>query len=267
MLASGRRADAARAALRRAQGIALAYKTSKYSAELVDLVRVSDTKPWPRPPKPAGLVARASAALAASALGRALRSLRPKPPQDDWAYSRNRQNTLVFARLRDARTGGAFCVATYHMPCAFWAPRVMTIHAALAAQRATALAEGAPLVLTGDWNFKPTSAQYELLTRGTLSREHAEYPAAPAWERWRPELPMALRSAYAEAHGAEPPFTNYAQTRSDPVFVETLDYIFVGAGVQVLDADALPALADVVGPFPTEAEPSDHVLLAATLRV
>lgn len=35
-------------------------------------------------------------------------------------YSRGRQNTVAFVRLRCRTTNSVFCVATYHMPCAFW---------------------------------------------------------------------------------------------------------------------------------------------------
>ncbi len=252
-------------------GVALAYKTSKYATEAVDICRLSDSKQWPRPPKPSGVAARAAAALSGSALARAWRALlKRQPPHDDWAFSRGRANGFIFARLRDTATNTAFCVATYHMPCAFWAPPVMTIHAALAAQRVIALAAGTPYVLTGDFNIKPGDPQYLLLTTGALAADHPAQPVAPAWERWRPEVAPALRSAYAEAHGAEPAFTNYAAVKDEPPFIECLDYIFMGPGVQVLSADAgvgaFPA-ADVPGPFPTQAEPSDHVLLAATMRL
>jgi endonuclease/exonuclease/phosphatase family metal-dependent hydrolase len=251
-------------------GVALAYKTSKYTAEAVDLCRLSDTKPWPRPPKPSGLRARASAALSASALARAWRAFtKAQPPRDDWGYAKGRFNSLVFARLRDARTGGVFAVATYHMPCAFWAPAVMTIHCALAAQRAAALAAGVPFVLAGDFNVKPGDPQYALLTTGSLPADAgAAAPDAPSWEPWRAAVAAPLRSAYAEAHGAEPAFTNCAGVRDEPLFVECLDYIFVSEGVQVLDADALPATKDgATQAYPTAEEPSDHVLLVANMRV
>jgi endonuclease/exonuclease/phosphatase family metal-dependent hydrolase len=51
------------------------------------------------------------------------------------------------------------------MPCVFWEPRVMVIHAALVTQRIQTLARGAPAVLIGDFNFKPGDAAYNLVTR------------------------------------------------------------------------------------------------------
>jgi mRNA deadenylase 3'-5' endonuclease subunit Ccr4 len=75
-----------------------------------------------------------------------------------------------------------------------------------------------------------------------------------------------LHSCYVTKRGVEPDFTNYSKFQETPIFIETLDYIFVSADVQALDADELPAKDAVAGPFPTAVEPSDHVLLAATLR-
>ena len=43
--------------------------------------------------------------------------------------------------------------------------------------------------------------------------------------------------------------------------------MFVSDGIQVLDADVLPGVAMLPGPLPTAAEPSDHILLAASLRI
>ena len=235
----------------------------------MDICRLSDTKAWPRAPKPTGARAWLAAKLSSNALVRAVTSLlRAPPPQDPWGFSRGRFNALVWVKLRDRATRGDFGVACYHMPCAFWAPAVMTIHAALAAQRATALAKGdLPFALAGDWNFMPSSPQYRMMTQGgEVPAGDPAAPVAPPHEPWLARVEVPLRSAYAEAHGAEPEFTNHAQVGDQPPFVECLDYIFVSPGVQVVQADALPAKADVQGPYPTADEPSDHVLVAATLR-
>lgn len=82
----------------------------------------------------------------------------------------------------------------------------------------------------------------------------------------------AMKSAYAEATGSEPAFTNYAWSDWDKEgpFQETLDYIFVSANVACEGVKPLPATKDEVrlqspSGFPTKAEPSDHVLIAADL--
>jgi len=51
---------------------------------------------------------------------------------------------------------------------------VMTIHSALAAQHAQKYARDDPYVLLGDFNFKPGSPQYDLLTKGTMDGQVRE---------------------------------------------------------------------------------------------
>jgi endonuclease/exonuclease/phosphatase family metal-dependent hydrolase len=50
----------------------------------------------------------------------------------------------------------------------------MTIHSALAAQHAQKYARDDPYVLMGDFNFTPSSSQYDLLTKGTMNVEVSE---------------------------------------------------------------------------------------------
>ena len=61
----------------------------------------------------------------------------------------------------------------------------------------------------------------------------------------------------------EPDFTNHAQVRNDEPFVDTLDYVFLSRHWRVADVQSTPHRDDVVGPFPTRLEPSDHLLIAA----
>ena len=82
---------------------------------------------------------------------------------------------------------------------------------------------------------------------------------------WTPEISQPLRSAYATYQGKEPKFTNYAQVRKNPVFIETLDYIWLSQAWQVNSVLPLPGLKEVDGPFPNEIEPSDHIAIAAEL--
>lgn len=76
------------------------------------------------------------------------------------------------------------------------------------------------------------------------------------------------QSAYQQAYGREPDFTNYAQLFNDEPFIETIDYIFASKqGVAVVACKPLPDRSEAQGPFPTREEPSDHLLIAAELRV
>lgn len=83
-----------------------------------------------------------------------------------------------------------------------------------------------------------------------------------------PDFPwdiVPLRSAYAVFNGAEPDFTNYAQVRDDPPFIGTLDYIFLSPHWNVKNVRHLEIRQNVRGPLPTAVEPSDHVLISATV--
>lgn len=85
-----------------------------------------------------------------------------------------RYNQALFARLRlkgdtAAPNGGVFCVGTYHMPCMFMIPAVMTIHTSMAIKHLTKLAGADPLVFGGDFNFTPDSECYKLATQGELT--------------------------------------------------------------------------------------------------
>lgn len=128
------------------------------------------------------------------------------------------------------------------------------------------------------------------------------YPPADPTGEWSPELPAPFRSAYMEGSAetrSEPNFTNYAQVRDEPEFIETLDYIFLsgsagGASAEGGDEDAaaaegartgsgaapaeaahwrvsevlaLPDRSEVEGPLPNADEPSDHIMIASTLEL
>ncbi len=173
---------------------------------------------------------------------------------DPWDMSENRFNVLVSLILRcrgkDEGTKGMFCITNYHMPCAFYAPPVMNIHAEMAARRVQSLAAQAwkdvngddndydnepskqlsiPYILTGDYNILPQSAHYKLVTTGTLDRDDPTYPPPKHGVEWTIGS-VAMDSAYALKHpsGSEPEFTNYAHTgEQEEPFVGTLDYIFL----------------------------------------
>lgn len=124
-----------------------------------------------------------------------------------WESALSRSNQMVSMRLKLIKRGAGarrFTVSTYHMPCMYKLPQglyyfyhgitpdtsiipgftfynlnvygiiVMTIHSALAAQHAQKYARDDPYVLMGDFNFTPSSPQYDLLTKGTMNAEVSE---------------------------------------------------------------------------------------------
>ena len=130
-------------------------------------------------------------------------------------------------------------------------------------------------MLCGDFNFKPGDAPYRLITEGTLEKSDPDYPVPREWDttKWGPAVAYPMRSAYREARGQEPDFTNWAQTRDSEPFLGCLDYLFVSSSVKVEGAAELPSRgiargqAAWEGPYPTAAQPSDHLPVGATLRL
>jgi hypothetical protein len=148
-------------------GVALAWPTDTYEAVDVDICRLADTREdgWPRPNEgdeneglttvltkwTAGLVQRAS-----SVWDRTIRKwgLAGSPknedetPPDHWSLSERRFNVLLTATLREKGTSSndntassSFCISNYHMPCAYYCPMAMTLHADLCARRLQSIAE------------------------------------------------------------------------------------------------------------------------------
>jgi mRNA deadenylase 3'-5' endonuclease subunit Ccr4 len=97
--------------------------------------------------------------------------------------------------------------------------------------------------------------------------QHPDYPPIEEGDTWTPTLTTPLGSAYVTAAGSEPDFTNYAKVQSDPVFIETLDYMFHSPGWNVDSVLPLPRREEVEGPLPNETEPSDHILISGTFSL
>lgn len=229
---------------------------------------------WPRAPKDQSLFTRIKSKIQRK-VKRFLELLRllpdPKSITDHWAVSQNRFNVLVTVKLQEKETQKAVCIGNYHMPCAYYAPMVMTIHTDLAARHVQRLAEkskSVPYVLAGDWNIKPEGSSYRLLTTGTMDKGDPEWPTPKYGVDWTPSA-KPMRSAYAESEGKEPNFTNYARIREDPPFIDTLDYIFLSPQWKVNGVKSLPHRDESGGPFPNlvAGEPSDHILIAADLEL
>mmetsp|Transcript_1496 Transcript_1496/g.2472 ORF Transcript_1496/g.2472 Transcript_1496/m.2472 type:complete len:346 (-) Transcript_1496:962-1999(-) len=250
-------------------GVGVAVPTDTYEIMDVSVQRIADTKQMQRKPKPT-LIEKILNRFSGFFLFLAVKLGLMKPKIDFWDNVLYRTNQMVCARLRQKSGGESaqpFVVGTYHMPCMFKLPSVMVTHCSLSAQHIKRYANGDPFIYMGDFNIKPDSSQYELLTRGTLDKQHPDYPEIEAGDKWLPDVEPPLMSAYATANGQEPDFTNYAKVRDDPVFVETLDYIFYSDGWDVKSVEALPHRDSVPGPLPNEDEPSDHILISADMEL
>jgi mRNA deadenylase 3'-5' endonuclease subunit Ccr4 len=246
-------------------GVAVAYPNQVFETIDMDIARLADKRigGWPVAPEEEG------------GLWKGLQSLWKIPKKligwqesakDHWEFSETRFNILVTATLRDKTSGKTFCIGNYHMPCAYYAPMVMTIHSEMAARHVQDIAGELPYVLAGDWNLTPDSPTYKLLTTGELPKEDASFPTPKYDCNWTPTI-QAMNSAYAEFEGNEPDFTNYARVKEDDPFIGTLDYIFLSKEWKVVGTHKIPHRKDAGGPFPNETEPSDHVLISADLEL
>jgi len=155
------------------------------------------------------------------------------------------------------------------MPCRFRQPRMMNIHCSLVAEHICKWAKNDPYILAGDFNIKPSSTMYSLLRTGELDENHPEYPMPLGSDSWTVGNFKPMRSAYDELNGNEPAFTNYAMTEgTGAAFMETLDYIFMSDEWKVREVVPTPdAPPPGILSFPSADEPSDHILIGATLSL
>jgi len=246
-------------------GQCLAWPAKRFEAADISTIRVADTvEGWPKWPKPASL----------GWWGR-LRNHKPeKLPFCPWKTAESKHNGVVLVRLVEKESKKSFVVGTYHMPCMFGSDdkcSVMTIHLAMLFQYAQKYAAGTPLVVGGDFNIQPVSAQYEFVAQGELPASHPQNPSASCPIEMNLTI-QPMRSAYAVLNGAEPEFTNLASTARDPSsgsFIETLDYIFLSPEWKVDAVKPLATKASMtqVKSFPSKDEPSDHVMIFADLSL
>lgn len=244
-------------------GVATAFPLKKYELKKCVIKVVADAKKWPYEKKKSGVLSKMDDFF--SSIKNVF--VKDKSPGDPWEYSKKRDNRMIFLRLRDIETDVVFSVSNYHMPCAYWNPPVMVIHCALYMQLVQQLADKDSFyIATGDFNIKPNSSPYRLIVDGELDEKDEEYPTPRSFDKWRPGHKKMV-SAYAKANGTEPAFTNYSQVRDEPPFIDTLDYIFISPKCKVEAVLPLPAVEDVKGPLPIKEEPSDHILIGATLSL
>ncbi len=184
--------------------------------------------------------------------------------------ARSRSNHVIFLRLYNRSTGDEFCVATYHMPCSFKRPIVMYLHLAAATRYVRSRAgKDVPVVFAGDFNIQPDSPSYTLMTTGALPTVTMDeiYNSVPL-DGDKLTIPSPMKSAYAKRLGKDPNFTIDTVTSWNGAFTGTLDYIWVSPEFDVEKIIALPKTTnEAFGPFPNSAEPSDHLMVGATLSI
>lgn len=238
-------------------GVAVCFPTNKYNLTDSDIQCISMFKAWPDVQHSLWT----KAVNSVTSIVRALATWFGVKSQDDpWELARGRDNVAIMVSLQTKLLPQLprLHISTYHMPCMFKLPPMMMIHAALVGQWAQQHANGEPLVLTGDFNFTPSSAMYELMTTGSTKRDHPKYKAH---DSWRAELPKPFRSAAAVALGSEPEATTAVKWAKGD-FVGALDYMFFCGNITPTLMKPLPRAPDG-GPLftPCATESSDHLPL------
>jgi mRNA deadenylase 3'-5' endonuclease subunit Ccr4 len=263
-------------------GVGVAVPNAKYDIEEVDITRIADTKRTPKK-KPISTMQSVYNYMM-KFVEHFLRLLNAWTEKENcWNLALWRHNQMLSLRLKfkKGKTSGSFVVGTYHMPCMFRQPQVMNIHCALSAQHIQKFAKGDPYIFAGDFNIKPDSSMYQLMTTGVIDKKNPECP--PPLEDdasgWACSVTPPLGSAYMQANGEEPNFTNLAQVSNDLVpFCDTLDYIFLSSSDASSTGYESDWITSAVEPlphrseiqetsFPSEKEPSDHLLLSASLSL
>eukprot|EP00924_Labyrinthula_sp_SR-Ha-C_P012285 snap_masked-scaffold_10-processed-gene-2.13-mRNA-1 protein AED:0.44 eAED:0.44 QI:0/-1/0/1/-1/1/1/0/535 len=113
-----------------------------------------------------------------------------------------------------------------------------------------------PILFCGDLNSSPDSGAIELVTKGKLGA-HKD-----CWKHLesKSSIELTINKVLKSAAGF-PEFTNYAND-----FVETLDYIFVTDGIEVVDVAECPKREEGQ-PIPHETAFSDHISILADFNI
>lgn len=237
-------------------GVGIAYPSDIYSSSNTKIIQVSNSLPIVYKPRNTIVQNIFGWMLAPFTF---IKNKLIKGKSDPWEEAVKKYNTLVMTTLTN-KENKQTVIGTYHMPCVFWDPHIMTIHTIEVVKQFQNYSKDIPAVLAGDFNFMPTSYQYKCIT-DKVDISHKEYP--PDAKKWKSDI-IQMSSAYKNLLGEEPKYTNYAQTSNmNKIFSETLDYIFYFNGLTPVEVSPIPELP-MNGSFPNEDEPSDHILLSAT---
>jgi mRNA deadenylase 3'-5' endonuclease subunit Ccr4 len=194
-----------------------------------------------------------------------------------------RLNKSVSVKLRsNINPDIEFWVSTYHMPCKFNQPVLMSSHLVVLMAHLKNLVGNDDLIFMGDLNVIPSSSGYNILIDRNIpenlikifKHSNMPYPFSGNYGGTDvTDLCCDFTSAHMTVHNIEPDFTNVniVSTRETD-FIETLDYILKNDSDRIIlqschvDQRFKLNYKNYHGrmkPFPTEACPSDHLPLLA----
>jgi len=187
----------------------------------------------------------------------------PKSNEDSWLKAIKKQNTLLCLRLSENEK--AFCIGTYHMPCSYKDQSIMLLHTVTCIQLMNKFAGNYRYILAGDFNFKPDSLMYKVVTTGGNYNSYVDVSLNLDTSMCSVKLATPMKSVYSYI-GQEPLYTNFSHVKDHEPFNGCLDYIFISRGWKVLSVKELPSQLPQTS-YPSGDEPSDHLLLAANLEL
>lgn len=157
-------------------GVAIAVPINKYDITDIDITCIADTKRMPRiVSKPKTLFSSIWEMITNLFVGFLLYWKLYTPPLDIWDNTLYRKNQMICIQLKQKQQENQFVVGTYHMPCMFELTPVMMAHCALSSQHIQRYANGLPFVYTGDFNVKPNTPEYKLLTEGKIDESVSHF--------------------------------------------------------------------------------------------
>jgi len=110
--------------------------------------------------------------------------LAPQDSPSALGWNARCRRTATWARLRDRNSGREFCVFSTHLD--HWGEEARIESAKLLVRRCPVIADTLPSIMAGDFNCRPRSEPYQLLTREWKdARIAAQTPAAGPLKTWR----------------------------------------------------------------------------------
>jgi len=181
--------------------------------------------------------------------------------EDVWTQAIRKKNTMLCLKLN--YNNDIFCIGTYHMPC--FGDSVKLLHIISCIQLLNKFSGNYKHILAGDFNIMPNSSLYKVITESGKYNNIIEKSIYYDTKMFNLKVSTPLKSAYA-LFDTDPLFTNYAHTVNSDVFNGCLDYIFVSRGWKVNSIKKLPDMLPNLT-YPSNEEPSDHLMLAVELEL
>jgi hypothetical protein len=157
-----------------------------------------------------------------------------------YTFAKERPNTSIFTNFSTLYSKKTFNLSTYHMPCAYWNPKVMKLHTNTLIKETQVFSNknNSNMIIAGDFNFTPDTLCYKMMIN--------EY-----------------KSSYKESIGYNP--STFQKIKTNIKYKKTLDYIFHTSHFETIHVDNPYNILNTI--FSNSKYPSDHLPLQVTLKL